>query len=346
MKLKKIYFIVITLISLSGCLAVDSKIYRQVTVDFEHGGNLLSGSLILPENRSSPFPVAVFVHGDGAIPYDAHGYYRPLWKQLAKQGIASFSWDKAGVGKSQGDWQNQSMDDRADEAISAINILKEHAEIAPNNIGLIGYSQAGWVLPLVAKKSNYPDFMILVSGAINWMDQGAYMTKIRLTREGFSDTEIKQEIEKFRNITKQLFSASSTYEEYRDYYRVIATEGDKEELMTPQRFQFVKLNWRSDARESLKEIKLPTLAIFGGHDLNVDAAESANVYKEMFEESGNEDLTIKLFPDAQHGLLKQKYFKEVVPGIGFIIKFELLGEDAFVDGYLDFVVDWIKGKTK
>ncbi|MCF6210585.1 MAG: S9 family peptidase [Gammaproteobacteria bacterium] len=87
------------------------------------------------------------------------------------------------------------------------------------------------------------------------------------------------------------------------------------------------------------------MAIFGAHDLNVDAAESASIYKEIFEKSGNKNLTIKIFPEAQHGLLKKKYFKETVPGIGFIIKFELLGEYAFADGFLDFITRWVKEKT-
>lgn len=343
MKLKKIFFTAMILISLSGCLSVNGKVYRQVTLDFEHNGNSLSGSLILPENSSAPFPVVVFVHGDGAMPYDTYGYYRPLWSRLAKQGIASFSWDKPGVGSSQGDWLKQSLDDRADEAIVAINMLKKRAEIAPNSIGLLGYSQAGWVLPLVASKSDYPDFMVLVSGAINWMDQGAYLTRNRLTQKGFSEKQIKEAVKLSRSTSEQFFAPSSSYEKYLQYYNAnAALKAMDEERLSPQRFQFVKLNWRYDARESLKKINAPTLAIFGKHDLNVDTTESIRVYQEMFEKSGNKKLTIKLFPDAQHSLLKQEHFNDVVPGIGFIIKLELLGEDAFAEGYLEYVADWVK----
>ncbi len=325
-------------------LTACNESYREIPISFEHKGNHLSAALVLPKNSQGPFPVVVFVHGDGVTPYDAYGYYRPLWNRLAKQGIASFSWDKPGVGDSTGDWESQSMDDRADEVIAAIELLKKRTGIAAGKIGLIGYSQAGWVLPLVASKSDYPDFMILVSAAINWMDQGAYLTKTRLTREGFSATRIKQEIEDFRNRSKRLLAPSSTYKEY---LQDNAARGDKsEDPMTPQRFQFVKLNWRYDARENLKDINSPVLAVFGDHDLNVDISESIHVYKEIFKASGNRDLTIKVFPGAQHSLLKQKYFKEMVPGIGFLVKFKVLGEDAFADGFLDFVVAWVKKKTE
>ncbi|NOZ51974.1 MAG: alpha/beta hydrolase [Gammaproteobacteria bacterium] len=346
MKIKLMFFTGMMLILLSGCASLDNKTYREVTMGFEHEGNQLSASVILPENSSGPFPVVVFVHGDGAMPYDAYGYYRPLWNRLAKQGIASFSWDKPGVGRSQGDWQNQSLDNRADETIAAIDMLKKHTNIVPNKIGLIGYSQAGWVLPLVAKKSDYPNFMILVSTAINWMNQGAYMMKERLTQKGVSDKQIKEAIELYRSTSVQFFAPSTTYEEYRQYYHAnTALKMMGEALLTPQRFQFVKLNWRYDAQESLKKITAPTLAIFGKHDLNVDTQESIRVYKTIFEKSGNNDVTIKLFPDAQHSLLKQKHFKETVPGIGFLIKLEFLGKDAFAEGYLDFVADWVEEKN-
>ncbi len=48
------------------------------------------------------------------------------------------------------------------------------------------------MLPLVAQKSSYPDFMVLVSGAINWLDQGDYLTTNRLLHEGFSSSQVQQ----------------------------------------------------------------------------------------------------------------------------------------------------------
>jgi hypothetical protein len=112
-----------------------------------------------------------------------------------------------------------------------------------------------------------------------------------------------------------------------------------------ERFRFVKLNWRYDASEHLSRIQCPTLAVFGKHDLNVDVTESIRVYHEQFRRTGNGNLTVKVFPDAQHSLLKVNYFPEIVPGIGFVVKLAALGGGAFADGYLDFVVNWITKNT-
>jgi len=280
------------------------------------------------------------------LPFDAYGYYRPLWDRLAKMGIASFSWDKAGIGKSTGNWESQSMDDRSEEVIAAIEILKQHADIALDKIGLIGFSQAGWVLPLVAKKSNYPDFMILVSGAISWMEQGAYLMQSRMTRKGFSQTQIDKEINNHFQSSEELLSSSSTYEEYlQSHHSSTAIYEKRRKPMSRQRFLFAKLNLRSDARDSLGDILCPTLAVFGAQDLNINSPESARVYEEEFIASGNTDWRIKMFPGAQHSLLKEKYFKETNPGVWFMIKFEILGDAAFADGLLDLVVSWTEDRV-
>jgi pimeloyl-ACP methyl ester carboxylesterase len=342
----KIALTIITVFIIVWVLFSEDNAYQRIALSFVHDGNKLSGAIMVPKNRPGPFPVLAFVHGDGALPFDAYGYYRPLWNRLAQQGIASFSWDKPGIGSSQGDWESQSMDNRADETIAAIEMLKRRSDIKLDKIGLIGYSQAGWVLPLVAGKSNDVKFLVMVSGAINWMDQGAYLTRTRLMREGYSETQIKQAVEEHYTASEIYFAPSSPYERYLQAHRNNAQlHPGRGEPMTPRRFRFVKLNWLYDARDNLKDIHCPTLAIFGQHDVNVNIKESVSVYQEQFARSGNKDLYIKVFPEAQHALLKNQYFDEIVPGIGFFAKFEILGEDAFADHYLDFVVNWISEKT-
>lgn len=47
----------------------------------------------------------------------------------------------------------------------------------------------------------------------------------------------------------------------------------------------------------------PTLAIFGKRDTVVDWRESIEVYRSAFRKSGNRDLTIEVFDDADHEML-------------------------------------------
>ncbi|HKS58676.1 MAG TPA: alpha/beta hydrolase, partial [Steroidobacteraceae bacterium] len=71
----------------------------------------------------------------------------------------------------------------------------------------------------------------------------------------------------------------------------------------------------------LRELQQPTLAIFGGRDIQVDWRTSERVFREIFG-AGNSALTLKVFPDAGHNLY---------------------GTDStFVKGYVDLMVDWLK----
>ena len=79
----------------------------------------------------------------------------------------------------------------------------------------------------------------------------------------------------------------------------------------------------------------------GYKDQNVDFSESSKIYKDEFFKSGNKNLTVKIFPEAQHGLLKNEYFNEILPGTWFLIKLNILGDGAFIDGYFDFIIKWI-----
>ncbi len=337
-------FFMLDLLSMAGCDS-DNKQTNTSRVDFIHANNHLAGTLTLPEG-SGPFPVAIFVHGDGAMPADAHGYYNYLWKRLADNGIASYAWHKAGVNRSTGNWLTQSMDERADEVIAAIEMLKQRNDIMASKIGLIGYSQAGWVLPLVAKKSAYPDFMVIVSGAINWINQGDFLTRNRLLDEGFSRAQIQQAYACNRQ-EQHVLQPTSSYAAYQQYHKNISPECKKFSAgkMDKARFKFVKLNLNSDAREGLTKIQCPTLAIFADKDVNVNVEESEREYRSAFAASRNSRLTIKIFENAQHSLFKSQYISGINPGWSAIIKMELLGEDIFAENYLNYVTQWVKQTT-
>src|SRR5258708_30407592 len=70
----------------------------------------------------------------------------------------------AGVGGSTGDWNKASFEDLAGDAASAFRYLKTRADIDPKRIGLLGISQAGWVMPLAALREKDIAFLISISG--------------------------------------------------------------------------------------------------------------------------------------------------------------------------------------
>jgi len=62
--------------------------------------------------------------------------------------------------------------------------LKNHELIDPDRIGLVGHSQAGWIIPLAASKSPDVAYMIISSGPTSTVGQEIYYSD--LIAEGIS----------------------------------------------------------------------------------------------------------------------------------------------------------------
>ena len=303
-------------------------------------GDELRGALALPLGSPAPAPAVIIVAGDGPVDRDAHGYYRAFREALAARGIASFSWDKPGVGGSGGDWLAQDMDDRAAEVIAAYRRLDAHGGVDASRIGVLGFSQAGWVLPRLADES-WVDYMIFASTAIDVIRQGEYFRRKRLERAGVEDpAAAAAPDETDRRIDELLASEEGDHAAYLELLERARGDGGRGEPMSEARFGFVKGLVAEDATEALADIDVPVLALFGGRDLNVDVHDSIEVYSRVFAGNDRVGFEYRLFPDATHQLTASRHFNEQVPGLRAWLKIQLLGDALFADGVLDAVADF------
>jgi pimeloyl-ACP methyl ester carboxylesterase len=94
-------------------------------------------------------------------------------KRLAKEGFAVLTYDKRGVGESGGLYagpsvgtnniDNTNLNLLAQDASSAVNTFQTYLKDKKIPIGLIGFSQAGWIIPIAANKNPQIKFMVLFS---------------------------------------------------------------------------------------------------------------------------------------------------------------------------------------
>ncbi|MER6134047.1 CocE/NonD family hydrolase [Streptomyces sp. NPDC001815] len=278
-----------------GGVAVWQNTYalREERVTVRHDGRLLDGVLARPANGAGPFGLVVFVHGDGAVDATHETFYRPVWEAFAKAGYASLSLSKPGVGASEGNWLDQSMDDRADETLAAIAWARTRPGIDGRRIGLWGASQAGWVLPKVAARDRAVRFVIAVSPAVDWQQQGRYNLLAELRKNGASRDETQTALRR-RETTLDLLRQGATFERYRN--AVGRNDG-----MTAERWRFIARNYRSNAAEDLRAMRgTPTLLVLAGHDINVDVADTESAYRRVLPP---DSLTVRHYPDATHSLV-------------------------------------------
>ena len=130
------------------------EIERWEDVAFSSGAIRLVGTLISP-TTAGRHPAIILVHGSGA---EDREYMLPFARFLIRHGVAVLGYDKRGVGGSTGDWNKASFDDLAGDVVAAFEYLKTRKDIDPAQIGLLGVSQAGWVMPLAAIRAKRSPF--------------------------------------------------------------------------------------------------------------------------------------------------------------------------------------------
>ena len=135
---------------------------------FPSGDVRLSYALDLPAGPG-PFPAIVFGHGSGRTTQDEA---MPVKSRMTQAGFAVLRYDKRGVGESSGTYSKASasrtatrvLGELADDMAAGVAFLRTRPEIDQNRIGLMGISQAGWIMPLAAERAPGVRFMVLVVG--------------------------------------------------------------------------------------------------------------------------------------------------------------------------------------
>lgn len=167
-------FLVISGVGFSA--SFESNIETENIVFLSHQTKL-SGSLVLPKDIQSKAAV-VFVHGSGKSPR-----FLQLAKRLAQKGIAAFVYDKRGVGDSGGRFEGKNpvseknLDLLADDAAAALQVLVKHPKLQNAKFGIIGLSQAGWIVPIAAVKSPMLDYIVLWSGPVTKVSEEDILSK-------------------------------------------------------------------------------------------------------------------------------------------------------------------------
>lgn len=250
--------------------------FKMQQVEFQGPDGVLSGVLTMPP-EGDPRGLVLMVHGDGPVEATQEGLYSPWFEAAADSGFATLSWDKPGIEGSEGDWLSQSMEDRALEVSAAIDWAQQQDGVPSETLVLWGASQAGWVMPKVARDREDIDGIVAVGTAINWLRQGRFNLLAELRHE---DADVEQrdraiaESDKTRNLLEQ----GGSYDEY-------VSLADPNEPMTEGRWEFVQRNFSEDATSDLRASarkEYPVLLMRGDSDRNVDMAETEATYREIF----------------------------------------------------------------
>jgi len=262
--------------------------YSEVFFENPYEGFQLAGRLFLPEG-DGPFPTAIYINGSGSTERN-NSWYLAVAEHLRTNGIAVLIPDKRGCEKSEGEWVGASIEDLATDTLSAVEFVKHQKMFEYSTIGLVGFSQGGWIAPVAATKSDDLAFVVSVSGNAVTTDETLY------------------------------YQTSKEFEQYT--YKFIA------KLIVPLNVRNLKQKehlsalYPFDPIPYLKEVQIPVFYAISDNDPLTPAEENIN----RLHENDLDQFQIKVYPDGQHGILdpqKDEMSEEFLNDlVSFIKEFE------------------------
>lgn len=193
--------------------------------------------------------------------------------QLARRGVTTLTYDKRGVGKSGGVYAGPEVGTNnidaanlnllAGDASAAVEALAGRVDAERPPIGLLGFSQAGWVIPLAALRQPDARFMVIFSGPV----------------------VTSREQLRFQFLT----------EGQPDFWQSYTESAMRERLRTdPDRYQFDD----TDPRDALARLAIPGLWLFGGRDVQVPVQLSIERLRAV--DLAGTRFEYRLFPQLDH----------------------------------------------
>jgi len=131
-------------------------------------GFSVAGTLTMPKEPGKlRRPAVVLVAGSGSVDRDEVVADVPIFAQiaagLADQGFIVLRYDKRGVGQSGGRSERVTIQDYADDLVTAIRWLAKREDVDPRQIAVAGHSEGGAVAMLAAAHENKISALILIA---------------------------------------------------------------------------------------------------------------------------------------------------------------------------------------
>lgn len=285
---------------------------NQQEIIFENDGISLAGVFLTP-NKKGPFPSVVLVQGSGASGRN-NVWAMSIAKRLVMEGLGVLVTDKRGVGKSLGDWRKSSIEDRAKDTLAAVESIRVLPNVKKDNIGLIGLSQGGVVVPLAASMGNVQFVLNFVGGSVSMKELVYHGIRGSYLQHNLNEEQIDF-LQKLTTLSYVYIETGKGWQEYLDY-RIKVKEIFGE--LAVEGWPVSKKSWYWEFygnvssfdptpywKKITENMSIPSFIALGELDEfdNVPVEESV---KRLKENVSSKFLTVQVYENTGHSLMDEE----------------------------------------
>lgn len=236
---------------------------------FVSDGLRLAGTWARPASAPAR-ALALILPGSGEIDRDADhrrmplGISRDLAHALALNGIASFRYDKRGVGHSEGSFLAAGFNDNLTDAVAAFGVVsRRREENVP--VFVVGHSEGAYhAAALAAAEGTAVDGVVLLSSS----------AQTGLATSQWQTAQIAEALPVFPRTILRLLRVDLREQQRKSVKKILATTQDVVRMQGRR----VNARWMRefltfDPLPFLASLKMPVLAVTGEKDLQVDPAD-------------------------------------------------------------------------
>jgi pimeloyl-ACP methyl ester carboxylesterase len=277
--------------------------YKEEEVTFRNAQAdiSLSGTLTLPRGTRS-FPAAILLAGSGPLDRDegdaGHRPFLVLADHLTRRGIAVLRYDKRGVGKSMGGYDEATTADFSSDAEAALAFLRGRKEIAAGKIGIIGHSEGGVIAPMIASRSSDIAWIVLLAGPATKGAETLLLQSDLIARAaGLTDEQVAKSLDFDRQaymLVRQEKDRAVLESKLDDLIRVSGLVRAVPPALLERQIHWTSSPWFRyfvdyDPLPALQKTRCPVLSLSAEKDLQVPPKENMPLIRKAFEDGGNRD---------------------------------------------------------
>jgi pimeloyl-ACP methyl ester carboxylesterase len=289
-------------------------------IAFQSGSSVTMRGWFVKPNTPGPHSAVILLHGSGPLSGD-HPAVRIFANAFLRSGFAILTYDKRGVGISDGTFNHNDYDAFIEDAVHAVAYLQSRADVDANAIGLLGSSESGWFTPEVASRTGAIAFIVNRAGPpLSWIETNLWEKRHDLSSSGVPNQLVEHAIDlrgrilRFLvkvNADRSLVESAAWQEIEADVDAFNKAHGNDEFWMKQDSVRFGSLAdtaafwslWQRaigyDPQPFIEQTEIPMLYVFAENDRNVPTAKSVRYLQSL----NAINIEVRIIPGVEHSML-------------------------------------------
>ncbi|MEH0155441.1 alpha/beta fold hydrolase [Limibacter armeniacum] len=309
---------------------------KQQDISATNGDVTLYGTITYPNSQVDKHPLVVYIPAAGQ---QFRGNMLDEYiRLLPYYGVATLVYDKRGCGESTGNLRESTFEDQAADVEALLKEALKQEKIDVANVGLVGFDQAGFIMPIVASQSDEVKFIVNLSGAVVSLEEQEYgALSNRMKADGFPEQDVKDALAYHQQMFAYLkgdldsvaFQQASDAISIKPWNNYVTSFDNKDYISWWSRYY----NFSPD--KYWRQVNVPVLTLYGENDLIVDTDKNVQRMEKYIKKSKRSGSDVQVLKNANHLLMLGEKRGD----------FQLSEIVGYEPTLFDIIINWVGSQT-